>query len=171
MMSFNDDKNVRQKFDEHQTGAMSSLVQNVYWNVAYSACLLELIDRLKATNMFQETVIVTGSEFGRNPTFDGSGSGHGYTGGCSNIYSGALQNSPLVLGNIYSNKTQDGDDPGTWGYGAPVAELGKPLSMGNWASTIATLLRVPSPISASISTVIDKGGVFAPTIELAKQVV
>lgn len=169
-MTFNDDKNFRHKFDEHQTGAMASLIQNVYWNVAYSACLLELIDRLKAKNLFQETVILTGSEFGRNPKFDGSGSGHGYSGGCSNIFSGALQNSPMVLGNIHSDKTQDGDDPGTWGYGAPVAELGKPLSMGNWASTVAALLRVPSPVSASISTVVEKSGVFTPTIELAKQV-
>ncbi|MDZ4082541.1 MAG: hypothetical protein U1E10_06380, partial [Bdellovibrionales bacterium] len=72
-MSFNDDKNVRHKFDEHQTGAMSSMIQNAYWNVAYSACLLELIDQLKAKNIFQETVILTGSEFGRNPKFDGSG--------------------------------------------------------------------------------------------------
>jgi hypothetical protein len=166
----NADAKFKQKYDEHQTGAMASLISNAYLNVAYSACLLELIDQLKAHGMFEETVIVSGSEFGRSPHGDGFGSGHGYSGGCSVIYSGALQASPMVLGNIYTDRIQDVDDAGTWGFGAPVAELGKALSLGNWASTIAGLLRVPSPNSASTPVIVETQGVFKPTIELAKQI-
>lgn len=167
----NDDPRSRMRFDEHQTGAMVSLMLNFYFNMAYSACLLELTDRLKAKSIFNETVIVTGSEFGRNPSADGFGSGHGYSGGSSVILSGALQSSPMVLGNIYSERLQDRDDVGTWGFGAPVAEIGKPLSMGNWVATISSLLRVPSPVSAAnISLMVEQAGVYKPTIELAKQV-
>lgn len=170
-IQINDDSNGRMRFDEHQTGGMVSLILNVYFNMAYSACMLELIDQLKSKSLFSETVIVTGSEFGRNPSNDGYGSGHGYSGGSSVILSGALQAAPMVLGNVYSDKLQDKDDNGTWGFGAPVAELGKPLSMGNWVATLSSLLRVPSPVSsANISLLVDQAGVFKPTVELAKQI-
>lgn len=155
--------------DEHGTSGMISMILNSQMNLAYAGCLLELIDQLKAKNIFNETVITMGGEFGRSPRKDGTGSDHGYKGGAANIYCGAL-NGPLVLGNIYNNRSQDYDDGGTWGLGAPVAELGKPLDLGHWASTLAFMLRVPSNVTASNSLLANQGGGFIPLIEKAKQV-
>lgn len=154
--------------DEHDTSGSVSMYLNSILSMAYAACMLELIDRLKAKNIFNETVIVTGGEFGRNPRTSGQGSDHGYRGSSSSIYSGAIT-SPLILGNI-KNGTATGDYAGTWGQGTSVAELGKQVDLGHWASTIATLLRVPSPITASQSLVAVVNGQVVPLVELAKQV-
>lgn len=161
--------------DEHETGSIPSLYLNTLWGLAYNACLLELIDQLKLKNLYQDCVIVAGGEFSRNPRKDQSGSDHGYKGGYSNIYSGAIP-SPLILGNIYINKTQenigatpDADD-GTWGHGAPVAELGRPLNMGDWAATLAYLLKVQNPITANSSLVFFNQSQLVSSIEKAKQV-
>jgi len=154
--------------DEHSTSAMVSLYYNSFYNLAYSACLLELIDQLKAKGIFSDTVIVTGGEFGRNPLDSGVGSDHGYLGSSSAIYSGAI-GGPIVLGNIYQNSPQV-NYSGSWGHGAPVAELGEPLNLAHWASTIAYLLRTPSPVTAGESLLTMSGSNVIPTIEKAKQV-
>lgn len=154
--------------DEHTTSAMVSNYYNSFYNLAYSACLLELIDQLKIKGIFSDTVIVTGGEFGRNPLNDGTGSDHGYLGSSSAIYSGAI-GGPIVLGNIYQNSPQP-NYSGTWGHGAPVAELGEPLNLAHWASTIAYLLRTPSPVTAGGSLLVAAGSDLVPTIEKAKQV-
>lgn len=156
-------------FDEHEAGCMPTQYVNSFYNLAYSACLLELIDQLKLKNIFSETVIVTGGEFGRNPRKDGFGSDHGFTGSSSAIYSGAIT-SPVVLGNIFKDKTPTAAYSGTWGQGAPVAEIGRELDLGHWASTIAFLLRVPTPVTASTSVLSLKNGIITPIIEKAKQV-
>ncbi len=154
--------------DEHDTSGAVSMYLNTILSMAYAACMVELVDRLKAKDIFKETVIVTGGEFGRNPRGSSEGSDHGYRGSSSSIYSGAIT-SPLILGNIKNGKTS-GDYLGTWGEGATVAELGKQVDLGHWASTIATLLRVPSPITASQSLVAVVNGKVIPLVELAKQV-
>ncbi|MGZ3742988.1 MAG: DUF1501 domain-containing protein [Pseudobdellovibrionaceae bacterium] len=156
--------------DEHTTSANVSLILNSYMNLAYAACLLELIDQLKAKNIFNETVIVMGGEFGRSPRKDATGSDHGYLGSSSSIYCGALS-GPLVLGNIYNLKGQSDADAGTWGRGAPVNELGRALNQGDWASTIAFLLRVPSPTTAATSLLTSAtDGSISSLIEKARQV-
>lgn len=157
--------------DEHTTGNMVSLILNSYMNLAYAACLLELISQLKAKSIFNETVIVMNGEFGRNARNDGTGSDHGFVGSSSAIYSGAIS-GPIVLGNIYQSRKQsaNGIDTGTWGYGAPVAELGKPIDLGHWMSTLATLLRVPSPITAGEPLIMDTGTEIKSLVEKAKQV-
>lgn len=159
-VSFNGQKS-RFIFDEHTCGTFISLMGNSYLNIAYSACLLEIIDQLRAKDMFKDTVIVTGAEFGRTPDSNGDGSNHGFSGGCSAIYSGALPVDPTVIGNIYLNKKQDQRDSGTWGYAAPTIGT-QPFNMGNWASSIATLLRVPSPTLAASSLLVDESGVVIP---------
>ena len=152
--------------DEHETAGGMSTILNTYLNIAHAACLLELIDQLKAKGVYDETVIVMGGEFGRSATTTGFGSDHGYMGSSSTIYSGALKGN-LVLGNIRNN----GDKTGTWGQGAPVAQLGRALSVSDWASTVAYLLRVPSPASASPSLLVSaSGGGYSSLIEKAKQV-
>lgn len=165
-----DGSNHGMDFDEHDMGAMITLQNNFYFNLAYSSCLLELIDRLKAKGIFQDTIISTGGEFSRSARNDGSGSDHGYSGGNTTFYSGAF-NGPLVIGNIYKSKSLSTlGDTGTWGYGAPVAELGKTIDLGNLASTTAFLLRTPSPITASSSLLKTSGTSIVSTIEKAKQV-
>lgn len=169
-LKVNSDTAARLSFDEHQTGGAVALLMNTYYNLALSSCLLELIDQLKIKNIFNETVIVMGGEFGRNPRNDGSGSDHGYTGGHSTIISGAIT-SPMVLGNIYAtDPISSSIYKGTWGQAAPVAELGKELDTGHWASTVATLLRTPTPVTASPSLLIEKDGIYTPFVEKAKQV-
>jgi len=113
-------------------------------------------------------VIVTGGEFGRTPLNTGIGSDHGYLGSSSAIYSGVI-NGPIVLGNIYQNSTQP-NYSGSWGHAAPVAELGESLNLGHWASTIAFLLKTPSPVTAAGSVLAMKGTDLMPVIEKARQV-
>lgn len=156
--------------DEHTTSGTVSLILNSYMNLAYAACLLELIDQLKAKSLFNETVIVMGGEFGRSARTDATGSDHGYLGSSSSIYCGALT-GPLILGNIYNNKKQDSSDSGTWGRGAPVNELGRALNLSDWTSTIAYLLRVPSPITAANSVLtMNTDGSLGSAIEKARQI-
>lgn len=155
-------------FDEHGTSGLVSLYLNSFYNLAYSACLLELIDQLKIKNIYSDTVIVTGGEFGRNPLDTGEGSDHGYLGSSSAIYSGAI-NGPIILGNIYQNSPQP-NYSGSWGHAAPVAELGESLNLGHWASTIAYLLKTPSPVTAAGSVLAMKGTDLMPVIEKARQV-
>lgn len=160
--------NVQSLPDEHFTAAIPSLYYNSFYNLAYSACLLELIDQLKAKGIFSETVIVTGGEFGRNPLDSGTGSDHGYLGSSSAIYSGAIS-GPFVIGNIYRDLGED-KYAGTWGHAAPVAELGEPIGLAHWAATIAYLLRAPSPVTAGGSLLTFSGSNYIPNIEKAKQV-
>jgi hypothetical protein len=156
--------------DEHTTSGTISLMLNSYMNLAYAACLLELIDQLKAKSLFTETVIVMGGEFGRSARADATGSDHGYLGSSCCIYSGAL-NGPLVLGNVYNTKKQDSSDSGTWGNGAPVTELGRPLNLSDWSSTLAYLLRVPSPVTSATSLILaDSTGNYIAAVEKARQV-
>ena len=156
--------------DEHGTSGTASLMLNSFTNIAYAACLLELIDQLKAKSIFNETVIVMGGEFGRSARKDAKGSDHGYMGSSSSIYSGALT-GPMILGNIYNNRSQDPGDGGTWGLGAPVKELSRALNLSDWTSTLAFLLRVPSPVTAGNSILsMDKEGMITSLIEKAIQV-
>ncbi|MGZ3771093.1 MAG: DUF1501 domain-containing protein [Bdellovibrio sp.] len=155
--------------DEHLTSGTVSLLTNSFMNLAYASCLLELIDQLKAKNIFNETVIVMGGEFGRCPNVNATGSDHGYMGSSSSIYCGALS-GPMILGNINNLKGQAASDAGTWGRGAPVNELGRPLNQSDWASTVAFMLRVPSPTTAANSLLITNAdGSLAPIIEKARQ--
>ncbi len=76
--------------DEHFTGKMLSVICNHYFNIAMGACLLELINQLKAKGIWEHTVINVGGEFGRNPRANGSGSDHGQTAQFLAMFSGAI---------------------------------------------------------------------------------
>jgi len=109
--------------DSHATGALVALMQFTVMYMGYGACLLELIDRLKATpynasnsadkrTMFDETVIETGSEFDRLPDYTGGGSQHGPWGNTFSFLSGCIPKLSLV-GNIRKGDKYPGG--GTWG--------------------------------------------------------
>ncbi len=133
-------------FDEHNGGQMVVLLLRSLYYRALSACMLELIDKLKAEGMFADTVLHLSSEFTRNPRADKFGSDHGWQGASISLFSGLIT-APLILGNITS-AFGDANYPGTWGAGAPVANLGKSLNYGHVAATIAALLGVPSPLTS-----------------------
>ncbi|MCB9024867.1 MAG: DUF1501 domain-containing protein [Bdellovibrionaceae bacterium] len=150
LFKLNTNGNTQERFslDQHNSGKMICLYLNTMYFRAFSACLLELIDQLKAADLFSETVIDVSSEFNRSPKNSGTGSDHGWQGASTTIYSGAF-GSPLILGNLKSNP--GGSYEGTWGFGGEVKELSnKQLGLNHMAATVATLLRTPSPLTSSI---------------------
>jgi hypothetical protein len=136
--------------DEHSTGQMPSLYLNTMIFYSIASCLLELIDQLKAANIWEDTLIDFGGEFNRITRVDSdaklpilSGTDHGYEGKSVSLLSGAYRGL-LVLGNTFLDHP-DFSGYLTWGKGANVTQLGRQLQMGDMASTIAYLLRTPSP--------------------------
>ncbi len=153
--------------DEHFTGKFASILINSYWARAHAACLLELIDRLGTK--WNETIINVSGEFNRSPRTDGSGSDHNYQGANYTFYSGAIK-GPAVVGNI-KKSTGNAGYTGTWGFGAPIDELSsQQLTLGHGAATIATMLRVPSPITAVSGVVSETAGEIKPIIPNGKNV-
>lgn len=150
--------------DEHFTGQFPSLICNAMLSVATASCLLELIASLKAANLWQETLIDMGGEFNRQAMPDGFGSEHGQTGKSVCLLSGAYS-EPLVLGNIQAATNSDG-----WGKGTSVAGLGRQLLVTDMASTIAHILRTPSPVTSASSLVSLSNNKLNPVIEKAKRV-
>lgn len=148
-------------FDEHDIGKMVSLLTNTLYNRAFAGCMLELIDRLKAANLYNETVIDVRPEFGRYGRSDGSGSDHADYAGVASFYSGIIQ-GPMFLGNILKNQ----------GYGeaANISSLGMKLDMGHMAAAIATLLRAPNPVTARNSFLQESNGKIVSLIENSKEV-
>jgi hypothetical protein len=151
-------------FDEHETGDMLSLISCSLYNRAFAACMLELIDRLKAAGQWNETVIDVRGEFGRYGRTDSTGSDHAEDAGSGSFYSGVIP-GPMLLGNVQNNS----GNIGCYGSGASVTGFGK-LDLGHMASSIATLLRAPSPVTASPSLITESGGKIVSLIEKSKQV-
>lgn len=140
--------------DEHFNGVMLSLVQQTYSWRAYAACLLELISQFKNAQIFNDTVIAVVGDFNRNPQMAGTGSDHRSRSSSGVFYSGAIQ-GPMILGEMKASTGKSGtigDGDGTRDY-------------GNLMSSSATLLRVPSPITAKQSMIADVGGVITASVE------
>ncbi len=159
-----------QNVDEHFMGCMPSLLINSLWGISHAACMLELIDKLKAASMFSETVINSSAEFNRSPRVTGIGADHGYQGASVCVYSGII-NGPMILGNL----AQDATPPtykGTWGAGAPQEELSNTqIDRGNMGATFAALLRTPSPVTARTSLLNVSGATVTSLIAPGKVIV
>lgn len=141
-------------FDEHFTGSMIALLLNAHYNRAMSACLLELIARLKQANQFNDTLIDISGEFNRSARTNSEGSDHAFEGASVALYSGAIQ-GPHVVGNIQASVR------GGYGYGAPVAGVGV-LTPSHVAATVAHMLRVASPVTAVNSLAVTQDNVVRP---------
>ena len=148
--------------DVHNIGSDIQLVLFTRYYRALSACINELINRLKATsinggNLFDKTAIAITSEFNRDPRKDGSGSDHGMEGSNYTLFSGMVDEL-TVTGNI---KINDERRLGTWGVGAGLPELGGRVAIiGNAASTVSNILNLNSPTPNDASyTFKDKGKV------------
>ena len=145
--------------DSHGTGAYAGLLMQTKGYRAYSACLYELITKLKEVptsygNLFNQTAIAVTSDFNRAPRNDGFGTEHGYAGSSYTIYSGAIPEL-TVVGNVTDSKDYY---CGNW-HAAPVDELGgRRALIGNVASTFATVLDLKSPTPNDASFVMKVNG-------------
>lgn len=140
--------------DEHEVGGIVSLVVNSARYRAFYACLAEFIDGLKAKGLWNESVILYGSEFNRDPRPDGSGSDHGWRGNVYTLMSGVID-GPYYVGNT---STAFGS-AGPTRIGA--AEVDS-VVRGYVASTVATVARIQTPSSNNSSFLTQSaGGAFA----------
>jgi len=153
--------------DQHFTGAVSNLIVSTYMFTAFSACLMELIDTLKAStrsngeNLFDETVIQFGGEFNRYPKqtmtagVPVSGTEHSPTSASFTHWSGAFNNDPLIVGNVIdritASRLHGTDKDGSWGEAAKIPLLGGQQALnGNVVSTLSNFLRIKSPTPNNI---------------------
>ncbi|MBP9707671.1 MAG: DUF1501 domain-containing protein [Oligoflexales bacterium] len=154
--------------DEHEVGRWPSFLANTYQARASAACLLELIDRLKQANVFNDTVIQMSGEFGRNPRGQAgaerdSGSDHADDVGNVALYSGSFIGNEIVGNIAVESRDLPLRYPGTWGSYSNSnitkagIELG-PLHLGHFAATMASVLRIPNPVTVGSSLVSEKDG-------------
>jgi len=165
-----DGKSFNHNHDEHGSGKMTSLLMNTLYYRCHAACLLELISQLQTKNLFENVVIRNGSEFNRSPRGNGTGSDHGFEAASMAFYSGSIR-GPCIIGNIQAQGRTN--YPGSWGIRAPVGSNnpnlnGVYLNFGHTLSTIATMLKVPSPITSRDPLVTETVNGIVPAIEKGK---
>ncbi|MGZ3688019.1 MAG: hypothetical protein ACXVBW_06955, partial [Bdellovibrionota bacterium] len=162
--------------DAHTNGWVSNTLVCTLFYRGFSACLIELIDRLKQTplaggTLFDETVIQYATEYERVPAEDGGGSGHNGSAYVTSLYSGIIP-GPMVLGNIRVGRTPDQGHPaGTLGDAAPVEGLPNHIiNVGNVSSTLSEMLRVPRIVPRAVPLVTVEKGRVVPTVPPGKNV-
>ncbi len=137
--------------DPHFSGEVPHLLYaNVFW-FTFASCLSEFVLRLKETpfnsnsSVFDKTLIHLVSEFDREPNPNLSGSEHGWNGHTSTLISGMFEGFN-IRGNIKINSSDNMfKNSGTWGESATIKELdGQHLVYGNIASSLASILEIPS---------------------------
>lgn len=138
---------ITQGTDVHFVGSDIALVLFTRYYRAISACLNELMSRLKETktsggNLFDKTVIAVTSDFNRLPRLDGSGADHGWEGSNYTVFSGMFDELKVV-GNV---KKTDSGNRGTWGLAGGLTEIGgREAIIGNVATTVSNLLELKTP--------------------------
>jgi hypothetical protein len=162
-------------FDEHNADAMSSLAACTFWNRGLAACLLELIDQLKASGIYNNTIIHVGGEFGRNPKNDATGSDHCPQSSSNTFFGGALPGANFIGNTVISSPQSN--YLGTWGYmGSNLALSNNPsapigyLNLGHLAASIATMLKVPSPVTATPTILEENNGQITSLLPSTKLV-
>jgi hypothetical protein len=162
-------------FDEHTVEKVRSLAGCTFYNRAIAACLLELIDQLKISGIFNNTIINISGEFGRNPKNDGTGSDHAPTSSSNTFFGGALAGNQFI-GNTMKNSPQQ-NYLGSWGYsGENVGLSNNPsvpvgyLNLGHLAASIATMLNTPSPVTTSSSLLEENAGIISSLLPETKLV-
>lgn len=143
--------------DKHQVGAVGTTLYGVVYFRIISACLLNLIDELKATpykesNLFDYTVIRQTGEFGRHPRPDGSGSDHAPMATNCMLLSGMIR-GPVIAGEILKDGASQKYRKGSWGARGRLKN-GRIATTGNVVSTLATMLDIPSPSPNNVSLVV-----------------
>lgn len=144
--------------DQHWTGSITNVLFGVTYFRIISACILELIEALKATpykdsNMFAHTVIRQGGEFARHPRNSNTNPGSDHSPWSNNamLLSGMIK-GPIIAGDIHKDGRAIGRRMGSWGAAAHLRH-GAPGTTGHVVSTIAAMLDIPSPSSNNPSLV------------------
>ena len=162
----------RQNVDEHFTGSVVSLLLNTMRQTAVASCTLELVSVLKDLSIFEDTVIDLHGEFNRAPRKNLSGADHAFHGASLMLITGAVQNEPIIVGDImsdFSNGNATDMYPGTWGNPAPMKGiLGGKIVPAHKAATLAAIFGVPSPTQTAASLIEKTGTGTNTTIKLAE---
>jgi hypothetical protein len=136
-------------FDQHSVGAKSGLYMNTCYFRGLAAGIGELVDKLKAKNVFGNTVIHCTGEFSRTPRESGGGSDHGFDAMSASVFTGRHTGAPVVVGNILQSGSAGGvgaNYSGTFGYKAPTKIGVSPaefLTPANVASSIVSMMKLP----------------------------
>ena len=158
--------------DAHYAGADIALIVFTRYYRAISACLNELISKLKNTktsggNLYDKTLIAVTSDFNRLPRLDASGADHGWQGSNYTVFSGMISDL-AVVGNL---KTTDSAKRGTWGLAGELTEIGgREAIIGNASSTVSNLLEVKTPTPNDSSFTAKVNGKMKLTITSLKNV-
>lgn len=158
--------------DSHGVGLLPNLFSCTFYFRALGGCLLEIVERLKATNLngrnlFDETVVHLSTEFERIPSKQLHDLDHNFRGQVTSIFSGLVK-KPMVLGNILIGSPGAG---GTSGIAAPVEGLdSKIVKISNISASMSQLLRVPKIVDRAQPLLEVRGGEIVPTIEPARNV-
>jgi hypothetical protein len=147
-------------YDSHNRGCGLALLTESYMYLGLMTCLQIFKTATVELNIFKDTVFEISSEFARTPRRDGSGSDHGGSNAIvTSVLSGAIQNGPLVIGNVVeSPKGETGDWGVNNGRAGVIYEIGKTPdpadvlhSIGDiigykvpWETTSTSLVRVES---------------------------
>lgn len=157
--------------DQHFVGSAASVMTTTLFFRAYLSCMTEFVSHLKAAELFDRTVIHTGSEFNRSPRIDGSGSDHGVTGSGCSIISGMLAEGGVV-GNLKINKAATSNYQGTWGLAADfeMEGMNRPLQVNDVALTLTSMLGVENVVTNGRSLLQPKNGKWVLKKKEAKNV-
>jgi Protein of unknown function (DUF1501) len=128
-------------FDQHFVGAKSGLYMNSCYYRGLAAGISELMDRLKAKNAFQNTVIHVTGEFSRLARVSGGGSDHGFDAMSSSVFTGRHTGAPVVVGNVMKNGP-NATYAGTFGYKAPTKIGGSPAGLLTPANVAASIVHI-----------------------------
>jgi hypothetical protein len=140
-----------------------SMLCNTVWFHHVATGIYELIQSLKAANVFNDTVIQISSEFSRIPRTDQVGSDHASDTGQVTLFSGAVK-QPLILGNVSIGKSTG--YTGSIGKASTIRHDGGDtiLTWEHAVSTVAAVLRVPSPTGNFRPVVADQNGTIVPLV-------
>ena len=144
-------------YDEHYVGSFITLLGNTYLNLCFGGCLLELFDRLKEKKIFNDILVDFSGEMGRVPRGDQLGSDHEGRALDVAMWSGALDSTPKVIGNVR----------GSYGIGAANDNYGI-IGLSNLAATQAQILGLPNPIRSAKSLVKEQGGVLTAALPMGR---
>lgn len=146
--------------DQHNVGNMAGLLPNTLFYRAFLGCLTEFVARLKAKNIFDQTVIHIASEFNRNPKNDGSGSDHGYDASNTTLISGMIRQGG-VIGNILVNPAGgERASAGTYGVSDSydLGGMNREIQVNDVALTLTQMLGVQSVVTNGRSLLVDRLG-------------
>lgn len=135
--------------DQHDIGTLLSTYVTTHFYRALLSCLNSLAKSLKDSNMWQNTMIQFGSEFGRYPRADLSGSDHQVLAGSALLLSGSFSKT-RVLGNI--TNANAAAYKGFTGVGTGITALsGERLRVNDVVKTVCAYLNVSDVTANGVS--------------------